>query len=517
MPEVLELTPAVITRPDETTTPRSLRTSWPLLAALALATAAVTVDNTILNVALPSIARSLHSGESQLQWIGNAYSLLFGGLLLAAGNLSDRLGRRRVLLGGLAAFAVVSSLVVFVTGSAELIGLRALTGAAAAFVMPSTLSLIYRLFEGPARTAAMASWSMATVLGFVGGPLLGGVLLAHFSWHACFLVNVPIAVAALVATALLVPESSDRTGARADVVGAALSVGVLGALICGLVNGPVTGWGSARCLVAFAGSVGLSLTFWRWESRSTHPLLPLDLLRSDRLAGPVVIEACLMFSITGLLFLMTQQLQLVDGYSPLGAGLRTIPAAAGSLLAGAVGVRLGRRFGQHIAATAGYVTCAVGLVLAASSLTQPYWHLAIGLVVFGIGLRLAMTPVALSVVGGLPRERAGMGAALNDTVQEVGGALGVAILGSVLNAVYHSSSAGRGAVRLLGHHAANSLTAVLGAGDTRAAALAREGFLSGNRAAMLVCAGLMACAALLAVRAVPADLSAAEAIEAELA
>lgn len=496
--------------------PLTIRRGWPVLVTLSLATAAVTVDNTILNVALPSIARSLHAGESQLQWIGNAYSLLFAGLLLAAGNLSDRLGRRRVLLGGLGAFALVSILVVFVTGSGELIGLRALTGAAAAFVMPSTLSLLYRLFEGPARVTAMTTWSMITVLGFVGGPLLGGALLAHFSWHACFLVNVPIAGLGILLAFRFVPESADPTGERADLVGALLSIGVLGALVYGLVNGPISGWTSWRCLGAFGLCAVLVSAFVRWESRTDHPLLPFDLVGNGALGGPVLVEACLMFAITGLLFLMTQQLQLVDGYSPIGAGLRTIPAALGSLAAGAVGVRIGRRFGQHVAATLGYATCAVGLLVAAASLERPYWHLAVGLFLFGIGLRFAMTPVALAVVGGLPDERAGMGSALNDTVQEVGGALGVALAGSVLDAVYRTSPSGRQAGRLLGGHRSASLTAALSSHDLRAAELARHAFVSGNQVAMVVCAGLMVLAAALASKTVPADLTAAEVREAAL-
>jgi MFS family permease len=243
----------------------TLRRGWPILLALTLATAAVIIDNTILNVALPSIAEHLRASESQLQWIGNAYSLLFGGLLLAAGNLADRLGRKRVLIGGLLAFGLTSALVVFVGGADQLIGLRALTGAAAAFVMPSTLALLYRVFDGPARMAAMTVWSMVTVLGFVGGPLLGGLILAHFSWQAVFLINIPVAALALLATVVWVPESADPSGNRADLPGAALSIAMLAGLVYGLVTGPVSGWTSPGALFGFGACVMAAGLFWRWN------------------------------------------------------------------------------------------------------------------------------------------------------------------------------------------------------------------------------------------------------------
>jgi MFS transporter, DHA2 family, multidrug resistance protein len=480
---------------DRSPAVRSIRGSWPVLFALALATAVVTIDNTVLNVALPSIAQALHAGESQLQWIGNAYSLLFGGLLLTAGNLADRLGRRRVLLGGLAAFGCISALVVFVTGANELIALRALTGVAAAFVMPSTLALLFRLFEGPARTTAMTVWSVITVLGFVGGPLLGGAILAHFSWHAVFLLNVPIAAVAGVVAARKIPESADPTGEAADLVGAALSIATLGALVFTLVNGPVAGWTSPRALGGVGALLVAGVAFYRWEQRSAHPLIPLPLLRQASFSGPVFAEGALMFSITGLLFLLTQQFQLVEGHSPIEAGLRTAPAAVGSLLASWPGVFVARRFGQHVAAGLGYLLCALGLVVAELELTAPFWRLAVGLVIFGMGLRMAMTPIALAVVNALPKERAGVGSALNDTFQEIGGVLGVAILGSVLNSVYRAHAA-----------VASSLTAGLVSRDAAVAARARQAFTLGNRWALLVCAGLMLAASLVASRTVPAEL-----------
>ena len=486
-------------------TPRTLRKSWPILIALTLATLVVTVDNSVLNVALPSIARELHAGTGELQWIGNAYSLLFGGLLLTGGNLADRLGRKRVLLFGLVGFGGASALVVFVHSGGQLIALRALIGAAAAFVMPGTLALIYRVFDGPMRATAMALWGAIGAIGFVGGPLLGGLLLDHFSWHAVFLVNVPIAAVAFLGTAVAVPESADRTTARADLVGTALSIVTMAAFVYALVTGPDSGWTSPNVLLADVGCLTGLGAFVLWELRVEHPMVPIAMLRRIAFAGPAIAEAALMFAALGSLFLLTQQLQFVDGYSPLQAGLRTAPVAIGALASGFPGIRLARRFGSNAGAMAGYLLCAVGLAILAVGVRDGYWTLAVGMFLFGAGMRMSITPVAVAVIDALPKERAGMGSALNDTFQEVGAAFGVALLGSVFNVVYRAAlpSGAPSAVR----------ASVVNAAATHDPALttaAYHAFGSGLQIAMCIGAVVMALVALVAFKTVRPDLDVSE-------
>jgi EmrB/QacA subfamily drug resistance transporter len=486
-------------------TPRTLRRSWPILFALTLATLVVTIDNSVLNVALPAISRELHAGTGELQWIANAYSLLFGGLLLTGGNLADRLGRKRVLLGGLVAFGGASALVLLVHNGVELIALRALIGAAAAFVMPSTLALIYRLFDGPARATAMALWGVIGAIGFVGGPMLGGLLLDHFSWHAVFLVNVPVAAVALLVTAVTVPESADRTTARADLLGTALSVVTMTAIVYALVTGPVSGWTSGRVLLAGVCCVAALGAFVSWELRAEHPMVPIAMLRRVAFAGPAIAEAALMFAALGSVFLLTQQLQFADGYSPLEAGLRTAPVAIGALASGFPGLRLSRRFGANVGALAGYLLGALGLVTLAIGVRNGYWVLALVMFLFGAAMRMSITPVAVAVIDALPKERAGMGSALNDTFQEVGAAFGVALLGSAFNVVYRSSlpSGAPSAVR-------DSIASAAGAHDGTLVTAAHHAFESGMQVALVVAAVVMALVAVVAFKTVRADLDVSE-------
>jgi MFS transporter, DHA2 family, multidrug resistance protein len=347
----------------------------------------------------------------------------------------------------------------------------------------------------------MTVWSMVSVVGFVGGPLLGGAILAHFSWQAVFLINVPIALVALVLTWRSVPESADPSGEPADLVGTVLSVATLGALVYTLVSGPDAGWTSARVIASGLVFLAVASAFCAWEVRTPHPLLPLGFLRKASFAGPALAESTLMFAIAGLMFVVTQQLQLVDGDSPLQAGLRIAPAALGTLLTGAPGVWLARRAGQQWCAALGFAVGAVGLAWLSQTIGGSYWSFAVGLVIFGAGLRMAMTPVALAVIDALPKERAGMGSALNDTFQEVGGALGVAILGCVLNAVYRSHLPA--AIAQAAH---GSLTGALLSPDPSAVTAARHAFRSGSQAAYVVGAVLMALAAVVALCTVPAAL-----------
>lgn len=490
---------------------RTLRAGLPVLAALVLATLVVTIDNTVLNVALPSIARDLDASTGQLQWVVNAYSLLFGGLLLTGGSLADRLGRRRVLLGGLTAFACASLLVLSVSSAEGLIAVRAVTGACAAFLMPSTIALLYRSFEGPARATAVGIAGAAGALGFVLGPLIGGALLEVFAWQAVFVVNVPLAAVAGVVAWRAIPRDAPRArvdgaAAPADLLGTALSLGAMLGLVAALVDGPDRGWLSAAVLGPAAGSLLCGLSFVRWELRAAHPMLDVRAVARRAVAGPGVVQMGLMLAISGSLFLITQQLQVVMGYSPIEAGVRSSPIAVGVIGGGALLSVVSRWWGAAWAAALGMLGCSVAIAGVALALPHgSYWPLAAGLLVFGAGVRMVITPAALAVLGGLPDEAAGIGAALADTFQEIGGALGVALLGSVFNEVYrHDLPAGAPGV------ARASVQGAVSLGDAGLAGAARGAFASGAQVALLVCAGILAVAAVLARLTIPDDLDLSE-------
>ena len=487
-----------LTEPTTASVPVPTTRAGRLLATLILATAVVTVDNTVLNVALPSISTHLNAGTNQLQWIVNAYSLLFGGLLLTGGTVADRVGRRRVLLGGLTAFLLASACVLFVHTGPELVGLRALVGASAAFVMPSTLAILMRSFDGPRRAAAVGLWGAVSAAGFALGPVLGGLVLDHFAWQGVFLINIPIAGAALLAVLAWVPESADPTGGRLDLPGVLLSIATMVCLVDALVSGPVHGWTSSGVLTAAAATVVAGAGFVLRELRAAHPMVDVRLLARRAFAGPAAAEGALMFSVAGLMFLLTQDLQLVHGYRPLVAGLAVAPAAVGVVLASPVVARLGGRIPAPFSVAVGLGICAGGLVLIATELRTGYWPLAAGLLLFGVGMRLSLTPVALAVVDALPAEQVGMGSALNDTFQEIGGALGVAVLGCVFNLGYrHRLPAG------LPGTARASLSQALTLGDPRVAAVARGAFENGMQLAVWCCAGLLVTIAALALRTIP--------------
>jgi EmrB/QacA subfamily drug resistance transporter len=484
----------------------SLREGWAVLVAVMLAILVVTIDNTVLNVALPSIAADLHAGTSELQWIVSAYSLLFGGLLLTGGSLADRLGRRRVLLGGLVAFAATSSLVLAVDSASELIALRALSGAAAAFLMPSTVALMFRAFAGPARATAIGIAGAAAALGVVVGPLVGGAVLEVFPWQAVFVINVPVALVAIPIARAVVPPDAERSTGRADVPGAALSILAMVGLVAAVVDGPDHSWGSMLVVGPALGALAAGAALVWWELRAAHPMLNLRMLARPTVAGAGAAQGAVVFAVAGTLFLVTQQLQVSLGYSPVEAGLRTAPVAIG-LIGGGPVLTWGAR---HLGAPR---TAALGLLIGAAAMAgmglwfaDGYWPLAAGMLAFGVGLRVCITTASLAVLDGLPHEVAGIGAALGDTFQEIGGALGVALLGSILNAIYRADlpSTAPGAARA-------SLQGAVGLHDTALAAAARHAFTSGAQVALLACAAILAAVAVLARRTIPAGLDLAEA------
>jgi EmrB/QacA subfamily drug resistance transporter len=478
----------------------------------------VVVDNTIVNVALPTLSTELEATTTQLQWIVDAYTLVFAALLLAMGHFGDRYGRKLSLQVGLVLFAATSLLAAFAGSADQLIAARALMGIGAALVFPATLAILVNVFsDRKERAAAIGIWSAVTGLAVALGPVTGGFLLEHFDWGSIFLVNLPFASAALVAGWLLVPESKDSRTAGLDRTGLVLSVAAVGLVVWAIIEGPALGWTSVP--VALAGTVGLTLTavFMRWELRRTHPLLDVRLFRNPRFSAASLSVATAFFALFGFIFLITQFLQLVQGYSPLAAGVRTLPFALATGATAPLAMQLMQRVGTKLVVGTGLLVMAIGFVLASAlSVDTAYWGLTvISMVTMAIGLGLSTGPATESIMGALPEEQAGVGSAVNDTTRELGGTLGVAIVGSVFASIYGSQLVT--ALRALGlpddvaARAEESLGAALavaselpGGAGMGVADAARSAFVDGLSAGSLVAAGVVGFGSLLAFAFLPA-------------
>ncbi len=425
-----------------TTTGNSRR--WLALSVLCLSLFAIVLDNTIVNVALPTLVRDLDADISQLQWVVDAYTLVFAGLLLLAGTLGDRFGRRRTLLVGLAVFGAGSAAAAFAGGVDQLVIARAVMGAGAAFIMPATLSLLTHVFtDTRERAMAIGIWAATAGAGVALGPVLGGVLLDHFWWGAIFIVNVPVVIVAFVAAPRLVPESRDAASHRIDWLGAALSAVGLVALVWAVIEAPVKGWGSGPVLAALVVAVVTLTSFVIWQCRAAEPLLDVRLFRNASFTAASTTIMLLFFALFGFLFLSTQYLQFVLGYTPSAAGVRMLPYAGAMIVAAPISARLAARFGVRRVVTAGMLCFAGGLALAATITTDTgYGRLAIAMFAMGVGMGLAGTPATESIMSSVPPDRANVGSAVNDTTRELGGALGVAVVGSIVSSLYGSRLAG---------------------------------------------------------------------------
>jgi EmrB/QacA subfamily drug resistance transporter len=422
------------------------RRRWLTLAVLCLSLLVIVVDSTIVNVALPTFARDLHAGTSGLQWITDAYTLAFAALLLLAGAIGDRYGRHRSLAAGLAIFAAGSLAAAFTRTTGELIGARAAMGIGAAFIMPATLSIITSIFTDPReRTKAIGIWSSISGVGVAIGPVAGGWLLAHFNWDSIFLVNLPITAIALTAGHWLVPPSRSSVPRRLDPVGAALSVAAFTTLTWALISAPGSGWLSASSLARFALAGVLLAAFAAVEVRSDHPMLPLTLFRDRRLAGAALALLVLFFALAGALFLTTQIYQVVLGYSPLSAGLRSLPSALSLAVAAQVGAHLAKRFGTAAPVVSGLMLVTAGLCFfATAGDASGYPHYVAAMVMISTGIGLAMPAATSSTMEHLPPAMAGVGSAVNDATRNMGTVLGVAVVGSVTASVFANRIAGHG-------------------------------------------------------------------------
>ena len=410
-----------------------------ILLVLCLSLLIVVIDNTILNTALPTLARVLHAGTSSLQWITDAYTLCFAALLIPAGALGDRFGRRRSLVAGLAVFALGSTMAAFASGTGLLIGARVIMGLGATFVMPATLSILNAVFPPKERAQAIAAWSAVAGAAIVIGPTLGGLLLSHFWWGSAFLINVPLVAVALAGVVLTVPETAEPSRSRFDIPGVVLVAGALFAIVDAIIEAPDRGWTAPMTLaMAAAGVAGLAAFVW-WELRIADPLIDLRVFTSRAFSAAAASVTVIFFALFGSLFVLTQYLQLVQGYSPLAAGVRALPFALAMAATSPVSPLIAGRLGTRVIMPAGIALMGLGLLdLSTAGVHTAYPSIALAVAIMGAGMGLVMAPASNTIMTTVPAHQAGAGSAINDTVREVGGALGVAIIGSLSAAAYRS-------------------------------------------------------------------------------
>ncbi|MGA2210004.1 MAG: MFS transporter [Acidimicrobiales bacterium] len=490
----------LLTPPTETPAGEANAHRWMALLVLCSSVVIVNLDNTILNVALPTLVRKLHATSSQLQWIVDSYAMVFAGLVLVGGSLADRFGRKRFFVMGLTVFAG-GSVGAALSGSVDvLIGCRAVMGVGAALTMPSTLSIINDLFRDPAeRARAIGAWAGSAGLGLAIGPIAGGLLLARFWWGSVFLVNVPIVAAGLVGAMLLVPDSKNPKAMRADPVGAVLSIAGLGLLLWAIIEAPTLGWASGSVVGTGIGSIAVLGCFVAWEAHSRHPMLKLAFFRNRRFSIAAAGEALGIFGLMGVLFVQTQFLQFDLAYSPLQAGLRILPTAGVLVATAALSPLLARWIGVKFTITAGLTAIAGGLwqISAASTGATTYGQVIPGLLLIGLGAGLLMPTATNSVIGSVPLGDAGVGSATNVVAIQVGGALGVAVVGSTLSTRYQDRLAHVLAGRHVPPAASHAILGSLGGALTVASSVggetgrllaqaARLAFMSGARVSLAV-------------------------------
>jgi len=485
------------------------RRRWFTLLVLCLSLMVIGIDNTILNVAIPTLAKPTSAGglgasASELQWIVDAYTIVFAGLLLTSGSLGDRFGRYRALTIGLVIFGLGSVSSAFAPSATVLIGTRALMGIGASAIMPATLSILTNVFHDPReRAKAIGVWAGVSAVGIAIGPIAGGVLLQHFWWGSVFLVNVPVVIIALVAGYLLVPDSRDPAAGRLDPLGSILSIAGLSVLLWAIIEGPSNGWGSPSVLGGFVVGGAVLTGFFVWELKCANPMLDVRFFENPRFSAASGAITLAFLALFGTIFLLTQYFQQVLGYSTVEAGAVFLPQSIVLMIFAPMSTRWVRMFGNKAVVATGLFVLAVALALMATFQTDSSGYLVIGVTALSaLGMAHVVAPATESIMGSLPRAKAGVGSAMNDTTRQVGGAVGVALLGSIL------ASAFRPHVRdlLQGHvpgsllaRVEDSLGSALGVARdspaarpyaTRIVSAAQTSFVHGMHAAVLVAAAI---------------------------
>ena len=408
------------------------------LAVLCLSLLIVTLDNTILNVVLPTLVRDMHASVSELQWIVDAYGLVFASLLLVAGSLADRIGRKRTYVAGLLIFIMGSTWAAYSGSIGMLIAARASMGVGAAMIMPSTLSIITTMFtDSRERQRAFGFWAGTSGVGLALGPIIGGLLLAYFWWGSVFLVNVPIVAVSLVCAIPLVPDSKNADAKAPDVTGSALSVSALTLLLWSVIQAPVEGWSSGVVIGVGLGGLAVLALFVGWERFTSHPMLHLEFFRSRNFSAGVGTLALVMFGGGGALFVLTQYLQFVLGYSALAAGIRVLPAAGMIAVTAPLSPFAVSAVGRRVTIVAGLLLTGGGLLaLTGTTTASGFPRMLPCIIALGVGTGLVLPAATTAVMESLPRGHTGVGSATNSTFIQFGTALGVAVIGSMLSTRY---------------------------------------------------------------------------------
>jgi EmrB/QacA subfamily drug resistance transporter len=491
-----------------------------ILISLLLAAFVINLDTTIVNVALPTLVRELHASNSQLQWVVDAFNLLFAASVLAAGTLSDRFGRKGMLLAGLSVFGLASVAGGLTDSPGQLIAARSVMGIGAAMVFPSTLSLLSNVFtERQERARAIGLWGAITGVAIALGPIVGGWLLELSDWRSIFFAMAPIAAVAGGLAARYVPTSRDPHAPATDRAGVVLSTAMVGLLVYTIIEAPNHGWGSGRTIGSFALTAVLAAAFVAWERRTEHPMLDVSLFRNPRFTAASVSVAISFFALSGFIFLVTQYFQFLKGYGPLSTGVRLLPVASSVAISSVLGARLAVRIGTKIIVSTGLFLMSAFYVWVTTAATgTSYTTIAVQMVVLGTGMGLTSAPATEAIMGVVPRAKAGVGSAVNDATRLLGGTLGVAVIGSVYASLY----AGRltsalpvgvpSTIARTAHESVGAALTVAGqmahAGHPALAAAihdaASSAFFDGFHTANVVAAGVAATGAVIALALLPA-------------
>ncbi len=418
---------------------KAYKTRWIALAFLAFSLLVISLDTTVVNLALPSISKNLGSSASGLQWIVSAYTLVFASSLLTLGSIGDRIGRKITLQIGLIAFGLFSLGGALSNSTGMLIGMRAAMGLAGAAMMPSTLSILTATFRDPKeRAQAIAMWAAVFALGSGIGPLVGGWLLQRFQWEAVFYINLPVVAMALIGGYFFIQNSKDEHPRKVDLVGSLLSIAGLFALVYGIIEAGQTGWTAHKVLYSFGAAAVLLAAFAVSEWRSPEPMLPLRFFKNMSFTGANMALTLISFAMFGIMFFMSQFLQTVQGYSALQAGVRLLPMAGMSFVAAIVSAKVAQRVGTKVAVGTGILIASAGLFYLSqiAKVDTSYGMLVLVMCIISMGMGLTMSPATNSIMGSLPVNKAGVGSAMNDTTRLLGGALGVAVLGTIMNNIY---------------------------------------------------------------------------------
>jgi EmrB/QacA subfamily drug resistance transporter len=487
---------------------------WRILGVLVLALLVTSIDHTIINVAMPRLVGDLGASSAELQWIVAAYTIVFAGLLLTAGTLGDRFGRRHALLAGLVAFLGGSVAAATAGSTTALIAARGVMGLGGALIMPTTLSILVNVFGDPReRAKAIAGWTAASGAGIAIGPIVGGALMRSFSWSSVFWINVPLLAVAIIGALHLVPDSRDPHATRLDPIGAALSIAAISTLVYSIIQAPERGWTSTASIANFAVGIMITAVFVGWELHRDHPMLDMSLFRNRSFSAGSIALALLFFAMAGTVFLQAQYLQFILDYTPLAAGLALIPAAVGMLVGTAAGAHLAGMRGGRMTVTIGTLLAAAGVATQAAFVTGgAYVPTGIGLLLFGLGAGVAMPAATEMIMSTLPPARAGVGSAVNDTVREFGGALGVAVIGSIAATSFATSMhrqldrfPGLTALdrKLLVNNVGAAIETSHHLGDQAIATAARTAFIDSMHSSLWIAAALAACAAAVAYTRLP--------------